>query len=90
MLGGFRILPEGSRFRARDGDLVINWGRSNLPPYPSARVLNSALNVGRAVNKCSAFWHFNHSGVPTVDTTEDINVAMAWTQDGHTVLERTA
>lgn len=88
-LGGMRILPEGSRYVPRRTDLVINWGRSNLLPYPTATVLNNAEAVSKAIHKDRAFWYFTNGAVPTVEWTTDMDEAMRWTQDGHVVVERT-
>jgi len=56
---GARVLKlENSRFRARSGDLIINWGSSRDSPFFPAGVtkLNSAQAVAIASNKL-AFFH---------------------------------
>lgn len=53
----------GSSWNPRVGDIVVNWGSSNLSALPPATVLNSAGGVRRAGNKLIAFGEFRAAGV---------------------------
>lgn len=58
-LGGRVLKLEGSRFRPRAGDLIINWGSS---AHPFETCLNRH-SVGAASNKLHAFQHLQLAGV---------------------------
>ena len=92
-LGGRVLKLEGSRWRARPGDTVINWGSSQVANYP-CRVLNSPNAVGLATNKLLAFNKFKEdvdSGVMAQfypDFTTDREVAQGWIEGNETVVVR--
>lgn len=55
-LGAKRVRHNGSRFRARPGKTVINWGCSNLPDrLTGCNIINPPTSVGLAANKLQAF-----------------------------------
>lgn len=90
-VGGMRIYPEGSRFRARRSDIIINWGRSNLPDFSNGtlcEVYNIAESVQTAINKARAWTQMLARGVPTVECTTQLDEALQWLDEGHTVLHR--
>lgn len=53
-LGGRVLKLEGSRFRPRRDDMIINWGNSQRLPMTDTP-LNNPIAVGHAANKLSAF-----------------------------------
>lgn len=84
----FCIRPEGSKFRPRVDDLIVNWGRSNLPDFPVGRVLNHPDAVAVCVDKLKTFHAFTEHEVPTVDWTQSHDVAEQWVRNGDTILAR--
>lgn len=81
-LGGSRILPENSRYRPRRSDVVVNWGRSNLPDYDGPTVYNKPEAVALAINKYLSFKCFEAEGVPTVEWTTHARAAHGWVEEG--------
>lgn len=85
--GVLRLKTAGSRFRPRAGDLIINWGCSNLPNMGAATVLNKGEAVKRAANKLLTFRALApEDGVPW---TTDKTVAQGWRAEGSKVVCRT-
>lgn len=80
-IGARRIRVEGSRYRPRTTDVVVNWGRSSLP-FRGARVLNEPENVAIAINKVQCLTLLSHNHVPTVEWTTDYETAESWWGDG--------
>lgn len=91
-LGIPRIRIDGtSRFRPRDGDVLVNWGRASgiaLPMRGVVHVINKEHSVACARDKVRAFGAMTAAGVPTVDWTTDPDVAQAWLNGGDTVFIR--
>lgn len=85
-LGGIRVKRLASRYRYRPGDVVINWGRSDVERYPD--MLNEPRSVENAIHKLSAFRAFNAAAVPTVEWTTDRATAEEWWSRGNNVLCR--
>jgi hypothetical protein len=61
-LNGLQLRLEGSRFRPRLDDVIINWGNTRPPPLPIGplnqrgyRYLNEPDDVARVSNKLSFF-----------------------------------
>lgn len=84
-----RVKPDG-RYKPKQNDLIINWGNSQQPTswnYPF-RMLNHPHHVGIASNKLKTFESLKLSGVTTPDWSVDIDEALAWLDEGHTVLCR--
>lgn len=85
-LGCLRINAEKKVYRAT----IINWGRSDLVLRGAGnRIINKPEAVALAANKVSTFQTLNQHGIPTVDWTQDINIAMSWLQDDCVVYART-
>lgn len=60
-LGGLCLRREGSRFRERRGDVIINWGSTDELPFQL--VINSPAAVATASNKLRAFQAMAQAGV---------------------------
>lgn len=73
---------EGSRYRPRAGDYVINWGKGRS--WSPARTINKPECVATAINKLNFFRKIfehnqnNESKCRTPDFTTDIRVAREW------------
>jgi hypothetical protein len=52
---------KGSKYRPREGDVVVNWGASNVPDFGPAKVLNR--NVSTAQCKLKSFNAFKQGEV---------------------------
>lgn len=52
---------QGSKFKPKAKDIVINWGSGNVPAFGPAKVLNQ--NAGNSSNKLVAFKKFSEAGV---------------------------
>ena len=88
-LGVLRVKHEGSKFKPRPDDVVINWGASDLPDYLTAgKVLQDPAQVGLCSNKLKFFQLNEDSGV-IPDFTDSKEVAANWCRDGKTVVCRT-
>lgn len=86
-----RMKREGSRFRGREADLLINWGsRSDAfnTGRGAARVLNTVEAVTNAASKRRAFDMMQAAGVSMVESTRDEATARAWFNEGFTVFAR--
>lgn len=78
-LGIKRIKLEGSKYRPKNTDVIINWGSSNLPEaLKNAIIINRPESVAKASNKLKAFLAFKEAGVPTPEFTEDRQEALKW------------
>lgn len=93
------LRSEGSRFRPRAGDLIINYGSSNCPISKPAdnsfKVLNDSANVAIATNKRNFFRTlatYNEQNpnavVPLPSWTEDRATAQEWVENGFPVYAR--
>lgn len=87
-LGGLRIRLDGSRYRYRPGDLVINWGNGRIPD-PGIPIINLPSAVRLASNKRSALHCLTNKGVASVEATTSILEASRWLTDGFPVVCRT-
>lgn len=78
-------------FRGRNGDLIFNYGRGNIPQevIGNARIINNPNSVNNASNKVEAFRLFSEAGVPTVENTTDRSTASAWLAYNEVVYART-
>ncbi|BEH83339.1 hypothetical protein [Escherichia phage phiEc_1] len=83
------LVSEGSRYRSRVGDIVVNYGnrRYNDSFFGGATVLNSVVALNRAANKMTAFQTLEAAGVHTVEYTNSAAQASEWTL-GSVVYER--
>jgi hypothetical protein len=59
---------EGSHYKPKEGDTVINWGNSTLKVFEPARTLNTGYCVSLAANKLSFFNQVNLSDAQGVRT----------------------
>jgi glutathione synthase/RimK-type ligase-like ATP-grasp enzyme len=86
---GCRVLKKvGSKYRRREGDLIINWGAGDSP-FKGAKVANQPESIINASNKLTCFKLLKDSGVRTPDFTEDQEEAERWAAGGTTVMCRT-
>ncbi len=79
-LNGKRIKNVGSKYRYRNGDIVINWGSTHTPfdiPY-----INPPRAVAIACSKTRTFETLKQAGIPVPDCTGDPNTALAWNKVG--------
>lgn len=86
-----RLRHEGSRWRPRRGDMVINWGSSSLPDtylVDGVAVINTPAAVGDATNKLSFFRAMEDSGL-TPAYSGTIDWARAECREGNSVVCRT-
>jgi len=83
------IKLKNSKYRYRDGHVVINWGNSRRPAVlEGADILNEPEAVAIATNKLTAFGALEENGVPTVPFTTEKEIAEEWLQEGHKVFVR--
>lgn len=88
-LGIRRIKREGSRYRPRRNDTLINWGNTELPPAISDMdVLNCPGVVSRAVNKYDFLLDMTANDINTLEFTNDKAVALQWGQGGSDIVVR--
>lgn len=80
-----RLRHQGSTFRPRRGDVVVNWGSKNTPDFGEATVLNHSEQLV-VTDKRVFFGEMPQGIVP--DWTTDIIVASGWLTEGHTVVCR--
>lgn len=90
------LRSEGSRFRPRQGDLIINYGSSSCPITAEGEhtLLNTAEAVGRATHKRTFFQQvarYNDTvgaelQVPLCDWTVSRDEAQAWRTEGSSVV----
>lgn len=92
-LGVRRIKHEGSKYKPKRGDTIINWGSSQVPvelQNGNAIILNPPEAIAKASNKLSAFQVFKEAGVPIPEFTTKLEDAYAWIKDlKATVVART-
>lgn len=67
-LDAIRVYPDRN-YRYRDGDLVINWGNSNIPDWDTNDIhwLNNPAQVKNASNKLTTFQILKRNGVNIPD-----------------------
>lgn len=89
-LGAKRLKLEGSKFRAREDDVIINWGNSSLLRLPvgSYRLLNFPPRVQDACNKVLTLEVLKEAGVDTVEFTTNKAEAQEWYSEGSQVYSR--
>lgn len=87
---GVKVLKhEGSKYRPRQGDVIINWGSSRVPEaYRGVPILNPANRVAYISNKLTAFQLFKEKEVPIPDFTTDKETAKEWVAGGKIVVCR--
>ncbi len=84
------LLSENSRWRSREGDVVVNYGNRRYPEsfFGSATVLNRTAALHMAANKRRAFSVMDQAGVKTVEYTDVQEIAQEWSNSGNIVYER--
>lgn len=88
-LGILVLRREGSRYRPRSGDSIINWGAADMPMSLTAlRPLNHPGAVADARDKLRTFGLLGAAGVPTVEWTTSPTAAEAWWRAGSSVFVR--
>ena len=82
-LGVRRIKHEGSTWRPRMGDKVVNWGSRNLPDVHPAEVINNVHSVALVSNKLSFFNEMapTELGVNIPTFTTERAVAANWIRE---------
>ena len=85
-LGILRLKKENSRYRYRDGDVVINWGGNTPLPYPT---VNDPTACRVASDKVAAFGCLDSAEVSIPNYTGLRSQAEGWIEDGHKVVCRT-
>lgn len=89
------IRTEGSKYKSREGDLVINWGNSSPDvDLSAATVLNDPERVGYASNKLNFFREMTEVREGDVnprvpDWSQSQEEVSGWLEDGLTVFART-
>lgn len=94
LLGGKVLKLQGSKFRPKAGDTVVNWGSGKVPEFSPATILNG--DVSSAANKKTSFikMHQNDVRVPDFvtagqDRVEGRTVKQAASELGFPVVCRT-
>jgi glutathione synthase/RimK-type ligase-like ATP-grasp enzyme len=88
-LGVKRIRHRESRYAPRVGDVLINWGASELPFHTDGvLVINQPESVGVAVNKLTAFRELSKRGVSVPRFTQCLDLAYDWCSDGVGIVAR--
>lgn len=85
-----KIRRTASTFRGRAGDLIINYGSSDiaLDVMGRATVINHPTVIAGASNKANSFRKFQEAGVKTVEWTTDGEQAQVWLDNGDMVYAR--
>jgi glutathione synthase/RimK-type ligase-like ATP-grasp enzyme len=79
---------EGSKWRPKAADVIINWGSSATPAaYNGLKVYNPGEKVANATNKLT-FFNTVEGDVVIPSFTTDKNVVAGWLADGATVVAR--
>jgi len=76
-LGALRVYPDRA-YRYRDGDLVINWGNTQLPTWDNSQVkwLNNPVRVRNASNKLTTLKMLDNAGIKVPQFTTDMDRAL--------------
>lgn len=83
------IKREGSKYRPKFVDKIINWGCTRIPYDPSVtKVFNHPACVELATNKITSFRMMGEHQVSIPDFTEDKTVAEGWINEGIQVCAR--
>ena len=84
-----RVFPD-RKYRHKPSHMVVNWGSSLIPTWKNDNnlILNSPVNILKAVNKISTFTILKENGVPTPMWTTDFDEAKDMLAEGKTVVCR--
>lgn len=89
-LGIKRLKLEGSKWKPRPNDVVINWGsRKDHPAFNAGIVLNRPDKVELASNKIKAFERFKECQIKSPEFSLDKKDAIKWIENGKKVVCRT-
>lgn len=84
---------EGSKFRGKHGQYIINWGAGTgvfNARVGDAKVLNPPAAIDRNVNKISFLYDMSSRNGPRCPSwTESENIAYRWLVDGNPIVART-
>lgn len=86
-----KVKRQGSSYVGRQGDLLVNYGASDMPEsiIGQATVLNHPSALANATNKLRAFERMSAAGIQTVEFTNSRNIAQGWVDAGQMVYVRT-
>jgi len=89
-LGAKRIKREGSRYKYRQGDTIINWGCSQIdnPEVLKGLVLNRPDQVNEVSDKKTFFQNYPGNRGYVVPHTTDLEIASLWSIQDFTVVAR--
>lgn len=90
-LGVLRLKRKSSRFRARTQDVIVNWGKTELPDrlYGTTKIINHPDNVAIAANKIECLTALKEAGIEVPKFTTEMEKAKEWARNGRTVVCRT-
>lgn len=90
-LGIKRIRHEHSKYSYKNGDVVINWGGSKLPPeVAKAKIINAQDAISLCTNKLHFFQNFSGiEGVNIPNFTTDKDKVSEWLKEKRVVFART-
>lgn len=83
-----RLKLPHSRFRPRQNDVIVNWGRSEAP-FANANYINKPAHVAVATSKLASLRRMKDAGVQVPEFTTDRAVVSTWLNDKKRVLART-
>lgn len=72
------LRTDGSLWRPRAGDTVINWGSSRIKDFAPARVFSSFASVATSVNKVRTFEAIELATIPTMDNSNPLFYIPKW------------
>lgn len=85
-----RIKREGSRYKYRQDDVIINWGCSQIdnPEVLKGQILNSPAQVNEVSDKRTFFQNYPGNRGYVIEHTTDRNTADLWNIQDFTVVAR--
>ena len=89
-IGAKRIKREGSRYKYKPGDVIINWGCSEIdnPEVMKGVIVNNPEHVDIVSNKKSFFQTYPGNRDYVVQHTTNIDNALLWAAQDFTVVAR--
>jgi hypothetical protein len=91
LAGLWSLHVEGTEFRPRPGDVIINWGRSSFPEQilRAQTIINHPDKVAIASSKIKSLTKLQEDGIRVPDFTTSRDEALRWIAEGHVALART-
>jgi len=83
--------PEGTKFKPKGGDTIINWGRSEMPPeflQDNIRILNKPDKVSIATSKLATLAKLKETGIHVPTFTTDRAQVAEWLSRNKRVVVR--